>query len=352
MPDKAKEDLVSKSWFCTFNNPQNHGYPGEPQDVVERLIEEWMALHPTGSCAMAYCVSADGLPHIHMVLEDVKAMRFSAVKKAYAPGMHFDSTKGSKEQAENYINKRGKWEEKGEKILYSEVRGVIKGCQGSRRDLEIIHDLVWQGYSPDEIMDMDISYRRYESLIKSEYFSKRKKETPFARPVKVFYHVGDSGSGKSYSAYSLIQERGEHNVFFVSQYENGFLDDYLGQDILFLDEFKGSISYDMLLSITDHYKTSVHARYQNVYALWTEVHITSVFPPERLYSRMVVSDEDVDTMAQLMRRLTYIVYHWKDDKGYHQYALPAEKYETYDTLKAIAIGKDGFIPAPSCTVFS
>lgn len=26
---------VSKSWFIVFNNPQDHGYVGEPNDIVE-----------------------------------------------------------------------------------------------------------------------------------------------------------------------------------------------------------------------------------------------------------------------------------------------------------------------------
>ena len=69
-------DTVSKSWFAVFNNPQQHGYDGEPSEVIDRLISEWISNNPTRSCAMTFCVSADGLPHVHMVLEDVKAMRF------------------------------------------------------------------------------------------------------------------------------------------------------------------------------------------------------------------------------------------------------------------------------------
>ncbi|MEY8338650.1 hypothetical protein AALB16_11635 [Lachnospiraceae bacterium 62-35] len=345
-------DSVSKSWFAVFNNPQDHGYPGEPHEVVDRLIDEWISGSPTRSCAMAFCVSADGLPHIHMVLEDVKAMRFTVVKKTFAVGAHFEPTKGTKEQAEDYINKKGRWQEKGEKILYASRYGEIKGCQGRRRDLEVVSELIEQGFKPDEIMDMDISYRYFESMIKGAFYSKRRKEVSFMRDVEVFYHVGESGSGKSYTACSLIQERGQNNVFFVSQYENGFLDDYMGEDILFLDEFKSSIKFGLLLSLLDKYQTPIYARYHNIYPCWTEVHITSVFPPERLYSYMVSCDEDVDTVGQLMRRISYVVYHWKENGCYRQYSLPAGQYTDYDSLKASAFGKDGFVPVSSCTVFS
>ena len=74
-----------------------------------------------------------------------KAIRgFSVVKKAY-PAMHIQPTKGSKEQAEDYINKRGKWQEKGEKIICIDQKGEIKGSQGQRSDLEIIEELLQQG---------------------------------------------------------------------------------------------------------------------------------------------------------------------------------------------------------------
>jgi len=34
---RAKRDSdndASKSWFCTFNNPEEHGYPGTPAETV------------------------------------------------------------------------------------------------------------------------------------------------------------------------------------------------------------------------------------------------------------------------------------------------------------------------------
>ncbi len=344
-------DTVSKSWFAVFNNPQDHGYSGEPSVVVDRLIEEWISGNPTRSCAMTFCVSADGLPHVHMVLEDVKAMRFSTIKKSFAPGAHFEPTKGSKEQAEDYISKKGKWQEKGEKILYTNRHGEIKGAQGKRRDLEVISELIDKGFTPKQIMDLNISYRLNEDVIKGAYFAKLEKEIPFYRKVKVFYHVGEAGSGKSYSAFRLKEELGEDKVFFVSQYNTGYLDDYMGEKILFLDEFKGSIRFGELLTMLDSYKIYVHARYHNILSCWNEVHITSVFPPERLYSNMVESNKDVDTLSQFIRRLNYVVYHWKENENYKQFTLPGNQYIDYDTLKTAAIGQNGFLPVSSCDVF-
>jgi len=339
-------DTVSKSWFAVFNNPQDHGYDGEPHNIVDRLIDEWVKDNPTRTCAMTYCISADGLHHVHMVLEDVKAMRFSAIKKSYAIGAHFEATKGNKEQAESYIKKTGKFQEKGEVVVYANRHGEIKGCQGSRRDLEVIEELINNGYTPSQIMDMSISYRRYEKLIRDAFFSKRNKETPFVRDVMVYWHVGESGSGKSYCSSEILTKRGEDSMYFVSEYENGFLDRYNGEPVLFMDEFRaGRISYSQLLAILDKYKTQIHARYTNVYALWSEVHITSVLPPEDVYKKMVQENQDKDTLLQLKRRINFIIYHWKDNScNYHQYLLLMADYRNYDELKKIAYDNDGFVP--------
>lgn len=332
-------DTVCKSWFCVFNNPSLHGYSDEPVEVCEKLKEEWIEGHPTRTGAWAFCVSESGLRHVHMVLEDTKAMRFSSIKKTYAKGAHFEPTKGTKEQAEDYISKKGKWQEKGEVILYSTKHGEIKGAQGSRHDLSVIEDLVNLGYTPNQIFDLNIAFRRFEKLVKDAYFAKRSKDTPFIRDVVVYWHVGKSGSGKSFVANQLINEHGEDALYFVTNYENGCFDNYIGQRILFLDEFRGQFKYSSLLVMLDHYKSPIHARYSNVLALWDEVHITSVKSPDMVYENLISSeDRSIDTFEQLKRRINFIIYHWKDDAGYHSYTLPMTEYIDYKDLECKALG--------------
>ena len=84
---------ISKSWFAVLNNPADHGYTGTPQEVCEKLRSEWLSVSDSRTGAWVYCVSAEGLHHVHMVLEDRVAMRFSKIKKSYAVGMHFEATK-------------------------------------------------------------------------------------------------------------------------------------------------------------------------------------------------------------------------------------------------------------------
>lgn len=337
---------VTKSWFCVFNNPHDHGYSGTPETVCERICDEWMQDHPAGSCAAVYCVSAKGLKHVHAVLEDPKAMRFSAVKKVF-PSMHIQPTKGNKEQAEGYIKKTGKWSEEGEEIVYTAQRGDIKGAQGQRRDLGVIQDLIDQGMTPDQIMDMNINWRRFDKMIRDAYFSKRVKETPFLRQVEVIWHVGDSGSGKTYSVMELIEKVGEENVYFISDYEHPF-DKYNGQRILFMDEFRGQIRFSTLLAILQGYRAQISARYNNIFALWEEVHISTILPPELVYKKLVSKeDEKDDTIKQLYRRISKIIYHWVSGGTFNRFEQSMEAYTSYDFLKQAALSdKDGFMKVP------
>lgn len=331
---------TSRSWFAVLNNPADHGYEGTPEEVCEKLREEWTADSDTRTGAWAYCVSAEGLHHVHMVLEDTVTMRFSKIKKSYAnAAMHFEATKGYKAQVEDYIQKRGVFAEKGEQVLHTCYAGEIKGAQpGRRADLEEIAALLDAGHTPEEIMRMNFLYRRYERMIRSAFFDKRKRETPPRREVKVHYLVGPSGSGKSYTYVKLCEELGEEAIYLFSDYEGGGFDNYQGQEILFLDELKGQFTHGLLLQILDRYKIQVHARYSNIYALWREVYITSVFPPEELYRKMVEeSARGRDKLQQLLRRITDITYCFVDAAGeYQRYTVPMSEYFDYAELKAAA----------------
>lgn len=335
-----------RSWFCVWNNPQEFFTGCEPPDMAERALDMWINDHPTRTGAVAYCISAQGLIHFHMVLEDSNMARFSALKKIY-PKAHLEPTKGTKEQAEDYINKRGKFAEKGEQVVYVAKYGEIKGSQGQRKDLEIIQSYIDQGMTPRSIMGLQIGFRRYEKLIRDAYFFKRSNETKFLREVRVIWHVGDSGTGKTYSIMDLIEAHGEEDVYLVTDYENGGLDKYAGEHYLFLDEFRGQIRYSTLLTMLQGYKQQFHARYTNIIGLWDEVHISSVLPPDRVYQTMVTENKDIDTLKQLYRRIDTIVYHWHDSDGFHRFDLPFAQYTDYDSLRQSAAGDlSGFLPAP------
>ena len=345
-------NTTSRSWFCTFANPEEHGFPGTPAEIVNDVIAKWIEGNPQRTCAVAYCISADGFKHLHAVLEDVQPIRFSKIKKVF-PSMNIQPTKGNKEQAEAYINKKPPFDEDGEQVIYTNRYGEIKGKQGQRRDLDILEELINKGLTPDEIFDMSLSYRKYDKYVRDAYYRKRIKETPILRDLRVYWHWGESGTGKSYTYVQLAEKYGEENIYFVGEYEKGF-DKYNGEPILILDEFRGQVKYEQLLSLLSGYKVQIHARYTNIYSLWDEVHITSVFPPDVLYESMVQNFRKIDSYTQLLRRLTFIVYHYKSEAGeYKTHEMPTADYVNHMQQKQLAqpeLAKEAFLPLPQNTL--
>lgn len=309
-----------------------------PEEICNLVLDLWCR-DDTRSGAAAFCVSARGLRHIHMVLEDTKTFRFSTVKKLF-PRAHLQPTRGNKQQAEDYIYKRGKWEEKGEQILAVVSRGDIKGNQGARTDLLEIQAQIDSGMKPREIYSQNLKSLKLKDIIRDAYFLKRDAETPAFRPIKVYYHTGMTETGKSYSRMELM-EKYPDDVCYIMNYEPGFLDHYEGERILFLDEFRGEIKFSTLLTLLDPYKGYIHCRHHNLLKLWDEVHITSIIPPEFLYDRMIYHADQFDVKEQFLRRITHVVYHYKDETGFHSRTVPMEDYRGYDYL-ALQVDENGF----------
>ena len=98
------------------------------------------------------------------------------------------------------------------------------------------------------------------------------------------------------------------------------------------------------MSLLDGYTSQVHCRYNNVYMLWDKVYVSSIFPPELLYKKMVQDDTHIDTVEQLKRRINKIVYHYKQQNSFKKYEMNMREYSDYEHLKVAALGtEDGFI---------
>lgn len=317
----------TRSWFAVFNNPSDHGYEGSPQEVCERLRDEWITGSDTRSGAWAYCISADGLHHVHMVLEDTKTMRFGTIKKTYAKGMHFVPTKGTKKQADDYINKRGIFEEKGESVEFICYHGEIQGRQGSRSDIRNMYDRLKSGETPSDILsDTPSAYLRRE-VLQQMYFDIRSQNTPIVRPMQVYWHTGKSGSGKSYSRIKLANDVGEDNIYYLTAFNSGAFDNYNGQKYLWIEDYRGEFKLQELLRMLDVYKAEIPARFHNVKALWEEVHITSVLMPREIYSK--ASLDENDRIEQLLRRITSIIYHVKSGSDYLQFGFDSRSLRSF-----------------------
>lgn len=318
-----------------------------PEEMCKTVVEMWVASGANRSGACTYCISSTGLHHLHIVLETSvreSTFRYKAVQELYKEKFHLEPTRGNKKDVEDYIKKQGKFSENGESVVAVYQKGELLGRQGNRSDLEQIEEFINMGKTPNEIYKEKFAYRRYEKMIKDAYYQKRYEDTPLMRDIKVVWHVGEPGSGKTYIRVKLSDTYGEDMVYTITDYKSGF-DFYSGEKYLILDEFRGQMPYGVLLNVLDKYKVQFHARYTNVYGLWNEVHICTVMPPEKTYDEMMKKSEDskIDVIGQLFRRLDSVVYHYIDKDGnYCEYEIPAKIYANLHNtgLNAYEILKD------------
>ena len=347
---KNKYDRQSKAFFITINNPTESGFTHEHiTDLIhtkfKQPIEYWCMCDEMGSTY-----------HTHLYILLSRKKRWSSIQKIFNH-CHIESeTKGSPQECRAYIRKEGKKYANKAETNYPDTfyeEGSIPSYNLTNDRVEMllqIEDMIEQDMRPEQIMNESIVFRQYETIIRKQFFQRRLRDTPPLREIKIIWHLGASGSGKSYTYTKLCEKYGEDEVFFGSDYSNNctaLFDGYQAEKVLFLDEIKtDSFKYGFLLQIFQGYKAQIHARYSNVFSLWTEIHATSIYTPDEIYDEMVsASNRSVDSKTQLLRRITDYCYHWKDDNGYHSYQISATEFISYEDLRNRAEGKSDFTDA-------
>ncbi len=305
--------------------------------VAEFVTEKWdeSARENMRTCAVAVCMSEQGTYHLHMALYTKNPTTLRNVSSILG-NSHVEPQLGGKKALADYMTKTGKYEEKGEKVLYTIGIDNVEDVQGKRSDLEMIDELLDRGWTPQQIFDQNIKFYRFEKIVRSAFADRKIKSMPRRRPVYTEYHFGDSRSGKTFCYNELCDKIGEDEIYLFTDFDNqssGGMDKYLDAGApraVFMDEFKGKgVSYQKLLVMMNEYpKMQTHARFENTYNLWDIFVITTIFAPEELYLIMVGETERrVDTYEQLRRRLKKIVYHFKNENGeYMTYTMKGNEY--------------------------
>ena len=346
---------VSSTWFNVLNNPREHGFDGTEEEILQQLADLWVTPeYPNRNFGATYCISAEGLHHVHFVTcvdgVEQEAVRFSAIKKLY-PQSHIEATKGLKKEVLGYLEKEGKYSEKGEIIIARLYIGEIFGREKEEARkvtlTEEVEDYLTQGMNPREIYSMGIKYLRMKNLIREMYTLNMVNRLGTKKDIKVYWHTSKaSGDGKSYTYHKLAEEN-PGQVYLASDWSNhgmNAFDSYENERIIFMDELKpDSIPFGTLLTILDERISYVHARYFNILSTWEEVHITSIYTPKAFYEACIDSfSRTSEPYKQLQRRITEVVFHSKYEFANNTYYMiqsySAELFDQLglETIKTIA----------------
>ncbi len=350
--------LRGRAWVSTVHikNMESMGMTEteyrNPEYLADFLIHLWNESGKGRTSAVAVCESKDGCYHAHMALYGNTTTLKNVAN--ILMGSHCEPQLGGKAELTLYLLKQGKYAEKDEKILYVKDIEAIQDVKGKRNDLDTIEELLVEGMTPQEILDTNFAFYKYEKMILHAYTDMRIRAAPVREAIYCEFHVGESSTGKTFYYEQLCEKHGVDNIYVLTDYDNnasGGLDSYMKvgcPPILFMDEFKGHrFSYEKFLTMLNGYtRMQTHSRYTNTYNLWSTVIITSVYPPEAIYNNMVASENrDIDSYEQLLRRINKIVYHYKDGDEYKTYSIDSKDYTNYEDLRNRALSKDhdGFI---------
>lgn len=165
-----------------------------------------------------------------------------------------EETYGTIEDAINYCKKgeqpKQEWEELKEKganwgknaDVYE--RG-IRPHQGKRYDLEKVYNECKEGKSVDQICwdnpgTYNLCYKTLQTL--EDIRLRNMRRTEQTQGIWIF---GESGSGKSKYAYT------QEEPYYSYPYDGKWWDNYRGEPLVIIDEFRGGIAFSELLRMCD-----------------------------------------------------------------------------------------------------
>lgn len=226
-----------------------------------------------------------GTPHLQGYLE-LTGQISHAQAQALLPGAHFSARRGTAVQAAEYCRKE-------DPSPYE--HGVISS-QGARSDIDSIVQVIQEGGSVKDVAEQHpaqfIRYHKGIMALSNQLSKKRSGETP-----EVVVLWGPTGTGKSHVA------REETTDAYVWGPEMGaWFDGYDNHQHVIFEEFRGQLTFGMLLRLLDKYDLSVQIKGGRVNFCPTKIYLTSPLHPKDWYTNL----EGTDKLDQLLRRITSI----------------------------------------------
>ncbi len=235
-----------RNYVFTFNNPPEHW---QAQSVFENSsgnisyiagqfeIGDSGTRHFQGLCTFS---NPQGLPGCRRLLD--------------CPTGHFEPRKGTHTQALDYCTK----EESRVPGTEPQVHGTPPAeTQGGRSDLLAVRAILSDGGSLADVAEFDFgSYLRYQRGLASyaNLVAKHRHEAPV-----VYYFYGQSGVGKSKSAWSLSGDSDRTYAIPLSAGNNVWFDGYVPgyHDTVIFDDYYHNFRFSFLLQLLDRYPIQV-----------------------------------------------------------------------------------------------
>lgn len=321
---KEKRDTGSRGWLITI--PASRYSREEIVDALGGYAVVVAQLERGGNT---------GYEHWQTWVEHTGPIKFSTLQRRI-PGCHLVARKAPKRKAYEYVTKKDTRVEGVDRIIIGDPEKLLETRQGERTDVQRVRDAILEdGLSFEEVLMEVPEAGRFVAYARELVSARdRKAGKSKQRDVQVTYLYGPPGSGKTSWVYENWSD-----VCRVTSYAHPF-DEYMGEDVLVLDEFNGQVPLEFMNNLLDRYALSLPARYQNRVAKFTQVVIVSNHAPWDLYQKA-----EVVTRKAFARRLQRVI--WMDEKGVRheldQSAVGVEfgvidESTAVDSLEALPVG--------------
>jgi len=221
------------------------------------------------------------------------AKKLGYTQKKGDPSIKWAARRGTAEEAAVYCQKEES--RHGDEPFFEQgERGP--DTQGQREDINALKRKLDAGGS---LLDC------YESDFKTTVrISKGLKEYQDLKRRKIFrtwqttgeWLWGATGVGKSHKAFKGFNPE---THYVLEPADNGWWDSYEGQEIVIINDFRGEVKFEEMLTLIDKWPKSVKRRCRETTPfLAKHVIITSAKEPKEVYSAFL------DDIAQLERRIT------------------------------------------------
>jgi len=288
-------DTRSRKWQITINNPEKNGFT---HDTIKDKLADMKSL-------VYYCMADEKgeTYHTHLYVYFQNVVRYSTLHNTFY-GAHLEMAKGTSQQNRDYIAKAGKWEsdeKHGTRVenTFEEYGDCPIERQGHRTDLEELYDLICSGATNKEIYEQNprliVHNNLIEKLRQDNLYEAHKNK--FIEKT-VTYVWGKTGIGKTRMLY---EKHSPSDVYRVTNWKHPF-DNYTGQKVLALDEFRSQLFISDMLSYLDLYPVTLPARYVDKQGCYSIVYIISNWELREQYPN--IQREDPNTWQAFLRRVS------------------------------------------------
>lgn len=257
--DKTKR---YRDWAITVNN-----YTPEDFDMIRDLYHKKKASYLVIGQEIA---PTTGTPHLQGYVYFPNAKSFDAVLKMCPRGTHLGARYSTPQKASEYCKKIPGYEE----------YGTLPQRQGQRNDLAEVRDMVTEGATMEQIIDVASNY---QTLRTAELLFKYKEKKRNWKPRVIWIH-GYSGAGKTRKAYEMFP-----NLYRKTNSMGKWFEGYDAHENVLIDDVKNDSQeyYEFLLEILDRYDVLVECKGSSRQFLGRNIVCTSLWHPKHLYSKFL-----------------------------------------------------------------